>query len=461
MIPQLATLVCIFFILYLFRVDREKNDGVSKAVWIPLIWMFLAGSRFASQWLDLSQPETSAEGHSEGSPLDATVFLVLILAGIWVLQQRKLNWSVLWARNILIWLFFLFAAISILWADDSFLALKRWIKGLGNLVMALIIVTEHRPDEALGFVLRRLGFVLLPLSVLFIKYYPELGRAYHMGEPMFTGATYGKNALGQLCLILGIYFLWELIQKHGKPVPPGKRLQYSVYLVMLSMTAWLLYMANSATSLSCLIIATCFLLVVRLPALVKKPSRIFILGLVCVVVFALLESLFHIKETIILMLGRRPDLTDRDIIWKLVISMQDSPLIGSGYESFWMGERLIKIWQHLGARIIQAHNGYIELYLNLGIVGLVLLVSSIISGFGKAQKDLETEYDYAVLKIALILTALIYNYTEAMFVPVSNLFVLLLISIIEVDTKNTISQQKLSANRIKLKGNHIKNIYKK
>jgi len=450
MSAQLATLACFLCIFYLFKVDREKNNGVSGAVWIPLIWMFFSGSHFASQWLNLGHPEdVSAETYSEGSPLDGTVFLVLILVGIWVLRQRRVDWPLLLTRNVWILLFFLFAAISSLWADDPFVSLKRWVKGFGNLVMALIIVTEQRPDEALGFVLRRLGFVLLPLSVLFIKYYPELGRGYHMGMPMFSGATYGKNALGQLCLIIGIYFFWELILRHWKPVvPSGKQLHYSVHVMILPMTAWLLYMANSATALSCMIIAVCFLLVVRLPAMVRKPRRIFSLGLVCVVVFALLESLFHIKKAIILMLGRRPDLTDRDIIWKLVLSMQDNPLLGAGYESFWTGERLIKIWQHLRVQIIQAHNGYIELYLNLGIVGLVLLICSIISGLGKVRKDLETEYAYAVLKITLIVIILVYNYTEAMFVPVSNLFVLLFISILEVHNQKNIANQQLTGDNI-------------
>lgn len=444
MSPRLASLICFLCIFYLFWVDREKNEGVSRAVWIPLLWMFFAGSRFASQWLNLAPPEISAEGYSEGSPLDRNVFLGLILAGIWVLRQRRVNWSELLARNIWIGLFFLFAAISILWADDLVLSLKRWIKGLGNLVMALIIVTERRPDEALGLVLRRLAFFLLPLSVLFIKYYPELGRGYHMGMPLFSGATYGKNALGQLCLILGIYFFWELLLRHGKPIPSVKRLHYSIYFIILPMQTWLLYTADSATSLSCMIIAACLILSFRLSIMARKPNRIFSFWILCTIFFVILENLFNIKETIILMLGRRPDLTDRDIIWKLVLSMQHNPMIGAGYESFWTGERLTLIWEQLGVSgIIQAHNGYIELYLNLGIIGLTLLILSVFYGLTKTRKYLGKEYAYEALKIILIVVTLIYNYTEAMFIPVSNLFVLLLISILDVhnQTSSTIQQQ--------------------
>jgi hypothetical protein len=50
----------------------------------------------------------------------------------------------------------------------------------------------------------------------------------------------------------------------------------------------------------------------------------------------------------------------------------------------------------------------------------------------KAQRQLEHQYAYAVLRIALILIAVAYNYTEAAFKPVNNVLVLLLIAILEV-----------------------------
>lgn len=445
--PQVATALCLLCILYLFWIDRKQSNGVSAAVWIPLIWMFLAGSRFASQWLNLAPPEISPQGYSEGSPLDRNVFLALILAGIWVLKRRMLNWPLLITRNVWIFLFFLFAAMSTLWADDPSLSMKRWIKGGGNLVMALIIATEQRPDQALGLVLRRLSFVLLPLSILFIKFYPDLGRQYHMGMPMFSGATLTKNALGQLCLIVGIYFFWNLLFGTHKSVPSGKRLHGSIYLITLPMIIWLMYVADSATSLVCLIIASCLLLVARLPVLGENPHRIVIVGIACAATLAILQGVFDISGMIIHTLGRRPDLTDRDAIWTVVLAMQGNPLVGVGYESFWTGERLIQIWHRIGVSgIIQAHNGYIDLYVNLGISGLTLLMLSIISGIRTNLRQPRTEYAYAAFRLSIIISVLVYNYTEATFIPVSNMFVLLLVSILEAKCKRANLKLKKARN---------------
>ena len=88
---------------------------------------------------------------------------------------------------------------------------QEMAQGFGNLVMAVIILTEQDPGAAFGVTLRRLAFLLMPPSILFIKYYPAFGRVYHMGLPLFIGVASQKNGLGQLCLITGIYFCWGIV----------------------------------------------------------------------------------------------------------------------------------------------------------------------------------------------------------------------------------------------------------
>jgi O-antigen ligase len=448
MIPSVATLLCLLCIAYVFWVDRKQAEGVSAAAWIPLIWMFFAGSRFASQWLNLGVAEViSAEAYDEGSALDRYVFLGLIVAGVAVLAQRKVNWSTVMTRNAWLLLLFVFAAASALWADDPFLSFKRWLKGAGNVVMALIILTEKRPYQALGFVLRRLAYVLLPLSVLFIRYYPDLGRSYHMGTPMFTGVALQKNTLGQLCMLLGVYFSWELLFRGLKPVSSEGRIPVSVGFIILPMLLWLLYMSQSATSLAALIGAVSFLAAARLPFFSRRPRRILGAAVFVGAVVAFFEYAFGIKDWFIRALGREPDLTDRVPFWEVLLKMAPNPWIGAGYESFWSGDRLVAIWTGMGQAwrgIIQAHNGYIDAYLNLGIIGVSLLCIAILSGLVKAQEQLDREYAYGVLKIALILVAIAYNYTEAAFKPLNNVFVLLLISILQVP-KIGVSERKTSS----------------
>jgi exopolysaccharide production protein ExoQ len=316
----------------------------------------------------------------------------------------------------------------VFWSDAPVISFKRWVKGLGTLIMALVIVTESRPFEALGFVLRRLAFVLMPLSLLFIKFYPELGRAYHMGSPMFTGVTFQKNSLGQLCLYLGIYLSWEFLFR--SPDRRASRSQSIRNAILLPMTAWVLYMSHSATALALMGVALGLMLAMRTPALRCRPRSIFPIGIVALAAWVLLDATFDLQDAFIRLLGRRPDLTDRTALWAMLMQMVQHPLIGAGYESFWSGERLVQIWERMGyeaSGVVQAHNGYIELYLNLGVVGVAVLALAIFSGLLNIRRRLTTDYAHAVLALTLTLVVVIYNYTEAVYKPLNNLFVLLLI----------------------------------
>jgi len=49
--PIIATLVCIVFILYLIRLENKRDHHVSRAIWIPLIWILIIGSRGVSSWI--------------------------------------------------------------------------------------------------------------------------------------------------------------------------------------------------------------------------------------------------------------------------------------------------------------------------------------------------------------------------------------------------------------------------
>jgi exopolysaccharide production protein ExoQ len=428
--PRIATLICILLILYLFWIDREKNEGVSFSIWIPFFWIVIAGSRFVSNWLTPGSPELSVDAYLEGNPLDRAIFLILILSGITVLVRRRLNWGVWLRENTWIWLYFLFGAISILWSDYPFVAFKRLFKALGNVIMVLIILTEERPYASLGVILRRFSFLLLPLSVLFIKYYPDLGRGYHMGQPMLTGVAGQKNGLGTICLISGIYFSWSWLLSQSTAHASEKRRHYSVYLIILPMISWLTYISNSATSLACLIVALCIFAVGRQPVMVMRPQRILYLSITCLSLFGIMEIAFDIKNSVIAMLGRQPDLTTRVPMWQDLLTMVKNPLLGFGFESFWMGDRQKIVFERWGLTG-NTHNGYLQMYLDLGYIGIFFVVAWILSGLRNVARKLIIDYPVAILRFCFIVVVCFYNYTEATLIGVSNIWIIFLLGIMD------------------------------
>ncbi len=424
MLHKLVSLLFFFLAFRFFWVDR-KVAGCSKDLWIPFLWMFFALSRFPSQWLDLSGPKSS--GNLEGSPLDAVIFLALLVAGLVSLWQRGSNSNTLYSQNAWVWLYFCFGVLSILWSEYPFICLKRLVKAFGNIIMVMVVLADRRPYDALGVILRNLAWVLLPLSVIFIKYFPALGRSYHMGMPMFTGVADTKNGLGQICLIFGMYFSWSLLLNQRKGAVLSKT-SWLMQLLALAIVGWLTLKANSATATAGLIIATCFFLAGSRPMMIRQPTRLFYLTLSGIAAFALLEWLFHISATLIALLGRRPDLTTRVPMWQDLIGMVKNPLVGFGFESFWLGSRRELMAERWGIDM-QAHNGYLEMYLNMGLVGLFFIFSWVLSGMAKIKYYLSIDYPVALLRFCFMLVVLVYNWTEATFYGVSIMWMIFLFGI--------------------------------
>src|SRR5208283_1245746 len=108
MSPKLALILCILFIIYLLRHDYKSQPHVSRAIWIPLIWVLIIGSRFISQWLNMGSPLASPVALTEGSPVDRGIFLALEITGIFILSRRKIGWAGLIRDNKFLALFILF-----------------------------------------------------------------------------------------------------------------------------------------------------------------------------------------------------------------------------------------------------------------------------------------------------------------------------------------------------------------
>lgn len=431
MSPTIAAVVFFVGILALFYLDWNPKSRTSIAICIPVAWMLVAGSRMASQWMSLGAPTDNPDQYLEGSPIDRNYLTTLLVLALIVLIRRREQVVRLLQRNTPILLFFSYCALSIAWSDYPDVAFKRWIKAGGNLVMVLVVLTDPGRTSAIGRFLTSAGFVLTPLSILFIKYYPDLGRGYHPWDwtPFYTGVTTNKNELGMICLVVGLASVWSLLRafKGGR----ASRKPLLAHLAVLGMLGWLFWKAQSMTSLSCFMLASGVMIAMSSPRLARMPGIIHLL--VAAVLSISASALFlNIGSGLVQTLGKDPTLTGRTEIWHLVLSMVTNPMVGTGFESFWLGKRLEKIWSIYWWHPNEAHDGYIELYLNLGWIGITLLVLAIVSGYRNIVVGFRRDPDLGRLKLAYFVAAVAYNFTEAAFRMMSPVFIVFLLATIAV-----------------------------
>ena len=220
--PIVASLLCLGFIAWLYRRDIGQRPNVTNGLWVPTIWFLILGSRSFGQWLVMFGVNVGSGSGAmeEGSPVDAAFYFAMILAGANILLRRRPDWGLIIRHNRWLFLFLVYCFISIVWSDFPFVSFKRWIKILGHPIMALIIFTEPDPVESLIRLMKRTAYVLLPVSLLFIKYYPGWGRGFDPnGQATNIGVTTDKNSLGCICLILGYFFIWHLLRVRKSTVP--------------------------------------------------------------------------------------------------------------------------------------------------------------------------------------------------------------------------------------------------
>jgi O-antigen ligase len=355
----------------------------------------------------------------EGSPFDACVYFTLIAAGAYVLSKRHVQLSVIIRQNQWLTIFFIYCLLSIVWSDFPFVAFKRWLKVLGHPIMALIVLTEPDPRAALTTLMKRCTYVIVPVSVLFIKYYPEFGRAFDIwtGAAVNIGITTNKNTLGADCLILGFFFFCHLLQTWSRE--PGKPRRNELFLTggFLLAIWWLFSMAHSSTSEVSLFVGMLIVVLLGLRVVDKKFIGTYLI--VGVLALAAAEWAFGIYANMLQLLGKDPTLTDRTLLWTELLKVKINPLFGAGFESFWLGDRIRKFAESRWWEPNQAHNGYLETYLNLGLVGLILLVVLLIATFWKSRRELFRDFEFGRFRLGFLAAVVAYNWTEAAFKNIS------------------------------------------
>jgi exopolysaccharide production protein ExoQ len=417
MAPSLALGLWFILLVGLLCFDPAKSPNTSPALWIPVIAMFIAGTRNISQWLS-GQVGMSAAAFEEGNPLDRVISLGLILLAIGVLTLRSVNWGVFIARNLALLAFLSFALLSVFWSDFPFTAFKRWFRDLGIYLMILVVLSDPRPVEAVRTVLRRLGYLMVPLSILLIKYYSAIGKhySYWTGEAEFVGAATSKNMLGLLCLISGLYFFWDTVTRWTERKQRRVKRILLVNLAFIGMTLWLMRLAQSTTSEVCLLIGCLVIVAAHIRFFKRRPTALKVLVPSLFGLYLILNFGLNMNGSMAQAVGKDPTMTDRTKIWAFVLGMHTNPLLGTGYQSFWLGPRLEYFWMHSGlGHLNEAHNGYLEVYLELGLLGVIVLLGFLLAGYRTICKGLTSRSDLAILGLATWLTLLFYNMSEAAF----------------------------------------------
>jgi len=113
-------------------------------------------------------------------------------------------------------------------------------------------------------------------------------------------------------------------------------------------------------------------------------------------------------------LGRAENLTGRADIWATLVPYAlQKPILGHGLGGFWTDAIRSISSSH-------AHNGYLDIILNLGFVGLIMFSLFLLSSCRKTHGEMSRDFDWGVLWTCYLLVAVTHNIAESTITSFTN-----------------------------------------
>lgn len=353
-----------------------------------------------------------------GAPL-----MVLGLIAIAIAPSRAARLAY---ENLALIALILWAGISMLWSVDASVTFQRALTVLVALLAAAGLVLRFSPKR-LAQLVAMTACIGMGLSLLL----------WLAGDPLAVdpvaggvrGAFTHKNVLGQLTAV-GTLMGVGLLQR------PGGRV-LGVTTVALGLLC--LAVAQSATAIACTAAGVVILYVLgvigsrRLPPFVKPAMAA--AGAAAAVLLILAYPL--LLET----LGRDTSLTGRDLIWQFTLDRwEQRPWLGYGFRAFWTADyNSGLIAANFWAAYDQSHNGYLQILLDLGIIGLALLLVWLFVVLWRSARLL---HDPDIrMWVSLWAAFIVYSLTEAIYLT-PNGFTWLVIMLAGMVTGSSVAQHR-------------------
>ncbi|WP_310488212.1 O-antigen ligase family protein [Chamaesiphon sp. VAR_69_metabat_338] len=314
--------------------------------------------------------------------------------------------------------------LSILWSVVPAVSIVRNIALLGSSLFGLYLASRYSLREQLQLLAWAFG-IAIALSLIFAIALPKYGimTSTHAGK--WRGMFTHKNVLGKSMILSSLIFALTALNERRHQILLWSGLGLSVLLLVMS--------SSSSSLINFLIIAAIFWLVkiVRLPYPMMIPMM-FALAIVAIVTnLWLLDNMAKLLSSF----GKDASLTGRVDLWPAVLDkIGQRPWLGYGFSGFWgrdWDSECAYVWRVTGWTPPNSHNGLLDLWLDLGLLGLgvfsIGLVLSSIRGLVWVRKCRTADAMWPILYIIYFWLS---NQTESALLVQNEIYWLLYVTVV-------------------------------
>ncbi|BAY13952.1 O-antigen ligase family protein [Calothrix sp. NIES-2098] len=353
---------------------------------------------------------TSAENPAlqeagDGSPIMSLIQYGILAVTILLVVLRRNKITYLVSKRKFILAFTGLILISFLWSPVPDLTLRRALIFLGVSLFGLSISARYTLREQLYLFAWAMGIIVM-INFLFTLALPSVGIEGGEHAGAWRGVYAQKNVSSRMFVLCSLILLLAKI---------GTQKYRYILAITLGLSVVLTILAASKGGLVILLVM--FALVPLFKALRLNNSWILpLLISFLLIVSSIAIFLIDNSEIIVKLLGRDLTLTGRTGIWSVVISkIALHPWLGYGYKGFWRGMEgdSADVWYETLFMAPNAHNGWLDVTVQLGLVGLFCFLMSYIKNCIRAIAWLRLNYTVEGLLPVIYLTFIfLYNLAE-------------------------------------------------
>ncbi|MBD2072865.1 O-antigen ligase family protein [Phormidium sp. FACHB-592] len=369
-------------------------------------------------------PDAKAVSTDEYNPFDSinSLFQYTIYAVSLLLLLARGKSSFRTAKGqLLIWFLPLMAVVSFLWSDFPDDSLRKGIATIQTSYFGLYFASRFRLKQQLQILAWVFGIVAV-LSLIFCLLFRGSAIETGANAGAFRGPFTQKNLLARIAVLGLIVFLINAL---------GFPRRRAVLWIGFGINLLLILITTSKTALLLLLMVLVllpFYKALRWKATITVPIAI----MVIVISGSIATLILTNWESSLTAIGRDPSLSGRTGLWEAAIEkIVERPWLGYGYQGFWRdGGGAASIWLSEGYKPPHAHNGFINIPLDLGLIGLFIFLAILTVSYVRAIGYLRSGKTVLELwPIYYVTFFFMYNYSENTIIEQNSIFWALLVSV--------------------------------
>lgn len=345
----------------------------------------------------------------------------IYVAALFLLVARWKSSIRAFLRDPLVWLLTGTAIISFLWSDFPDESLRKGITTLQTTYFGLYLASRFSLKQQLQMLAWALGIVAV-FSLLFTLAFPGAAIEAGANAGAWRGPFAQKNPFARLMVLGALVFLLLALD--------GGRHRYLLW-GGFGISVLLILLTGSKTAL--VLLMTLIVLLPLYKALGWRDTTVIPLVITVILVTGSIAVLVVGNwENILLGLGRDPTLSGRTQLWEMALEkIAERPWLGYGYQAFWRdGGAATVIWNAEGYRPPHAHQGFINITLDLGLIGLFLFVMILIVTYVRAIAWLRSGRTMIDLwPVSYVTFIFLYNQSENTIIANNSIFWVLLVAV--------------------------------